>query len=70
MKIISAFAIALSILAVWFQSPAAAGEQPTGPAAKGASIDCSKETWPDFSAACLSNTRAVEVRKVSVNRRY
>lgn len=73
MKTISALAVALSILAVGFQSPVAAGEQLIGPVApsvvkEGALIDCSKETWPDFSAACLSNDRAIEVRKVSVNR--
>lgn len=75
MKTISAFAIALSILSVGFPSPVAAGEQLIGPIAtsavkEGALVDCSKETWPDFSAACLSNDRAIEVRKVSVNRRY
>ena len=72
MKTISAFAMALSILAVGLQSPAAADEQLTGPVTtsvkEGALLDCSKETWPDFSAACLSNDRAIEVRKVSVNR--
>lgn len=73
MKTISAFAVALSILTVGFQSPVVAGERLTGPVATvkgGALVDCSKETWPDFSAACLSNDRAIEVRKVSVNRLY
>jgi hypothetical protein len=55
--------------------PCRLGEQPSGPVVtsapkEGTSIDCSRETWPDFSAACLINARAVEVRKVSVNRRY
>ena len=75
MKTISAFAIALSSLAVGSPSPVAAGEQLIGPVATsvvkaGTLIDCSKETWPDFSAVCLSNDRAIEVRKVSVNRQY
>ena len=76
MRSVSAFAIASSILALGVQlgSPAAAGEQiatsTAAPAVKeSAVIDCSKEVWPDFSNECLSNARAVEVRKVIVNRR-
>jgi hypothetical protein len=77
MKKISAFAIVSGVLALGlqFSGPAAAGEQIASPAAapaakESAATDCSKEVWPDFSNACLSNARAVEVRKVNVNRRY
>jgi hypothetical protein len=62
-------------LGLQFSSPAAAGERSASPAAapaakESAAIDCSKEVWPDFSNACLSNATAVEVQKVNVNRRY
>lgn len=76
MKKISAFAFASGVaLGLQFSSPAAAGERIASPAAapaakESAAIDCSKEVWPDFSNACLSNATAVEVQKVNVNRRY
>ena len=38
--------------------------------AQAPSVDCSKETWPNFSPACLRNTNSTApVRIVAVTRR-
>jgi hypothetical protein len=50
------------------EQAASATEQREAKAAQGA--DCSKETWPNFSAACLRNANpTVEVRLVTGARR-
>lgn len=79
-----AFAVTLLIATSNFQlaTPFAAGEAvaagaatPTvtaaaAPTKENATIDCSKEVWPNFSPSCLKNAnRATAVRFVTANPR-
>ena len=71
----SSLALGLALASVTLITSAKASEQvapavvqPAAKAEKGA--DCSKETWPNFSASCLRNANpTVEVRLVTGARR-
>lgn len=72
MKASTLLAIGLAWLTVTLGSSAHAGEQEAiQPAASQApSVDCSKETWPNFSSSCLRNAGStVAVRIVTATRR-
>jgi len=68
-------AIGIFLTTVTLVTPAAASEQVASAAATPAEkaetvVDCSKETWPNFSPSCLRNaSQAVEVRLVTATRR-
>jgi hypothetical protein len=68
--------LALGLFAtVTVAAPAVAGDQVasvvTTPSAKAeAAVDCSKETWPNFSQSCLRNAnQATPVRLITANSR-
>ena len=62
-------------MATFVEPAAAANEQiaraePTPAVKAEVAVDCSKETWPNFSPPCLRNTSStVEVRLVTAPRR-
>jgi hypothetical protein len=65
----------LMTMATFVEPAAAANEEITGagttpPVKADVAVDCSKETWPNFSPPCLRNTGStVEVRLVTAPRR-
>ena len=63
------FILGLLLTPVTVAVPAAAGDQVanvvTKPSAK-AAVDCSKETWPNFSQSCLQDaSQATQVRFIT-----
>ena len=74
MKFSPFLAISFFLTTFTLATPAAAtepGASAATPAEKSeTSVDCSKETWPNFSSSCLRNSnKAVEVRLVTATRR-
>ena len=75
MKISPLLAPGLFLTIVAVAAPAVAGDQVasvvTTPSAKAeAAVDCSKETWPNFSQSCLRNAnQATQVRLITANSR-
>jgi len=75
MKASPFLAISLFLTTVALVTPAAASEQVAVAMATAAekaetAVDCSKETWPNFSPSCLRNAnQTVEVRIVTATRR-
>jgi hypothetical protein len=62
------FAVAVSLLLITVATAEEVAQQATK--ADGATEDCSKQVWPNFSPPCLRNAdRAINVRLVTVNRR-
>jgi hypothetical protein len=75
MKISQLLAISFFLITATGVTTASASEQVAGVAAPPPTkaenvVDCTKETWPNFSPSCLRNVnRAVEVRMVTATRR-
>ena len=71
----SRFALGLVLASVTLVTSATASEQAASTVAKPSAkaeqaVDCSKETWPNFSAPCLRNANStVDVRLVTGARR-
>jgi hypothetical protein len=75
MKTSPLLALSLFLTIVAVAAPAVAGDRVasvvTTPSAKAeAAVDCSKETWPNFSQSCLRNAnQSTQVRLITATSR-